>query len=63
MSVAEAEKLAGSNPDYSIKDLYEAILNKDFPSWTMYIQVMSFEDVKFLLILFFKKKHFLNKTK
>lgn len=40
---AEAEKLAGSDPDYANRDLYEAIANGKFPSWTLYIQVMTFE--------------------
>ncbi|VEN55345.1 unnamed protein product, partial [Callosobruchus maculatus] len=37
----KADELAGTNPDYSIKDLYNAIANKDYPSWTFYIQVMT----------------------
>ncbi|XP_017782612.1 PREDICTED: catalase-like [Nicrophorus vespilloides] len=36
-----ATQLAGSNPDYYIEDLYNAIANGDYPSWTMYIQVMT----------------------
>ncbi|KAF1772917.1 Catalase active site [Phytophthora cactorum] len=32
-----------SDPDYSIRDLYEAIANKQYPSWTLYIQVMTTE--------------------
>ncbi|GFR17455.1 catalase [Trichonephila clavata] len=42
----EAQKLAGTDPDYAIRDLYNAIANQDFPSWTMYIQVMTFEQAK-----------------
>lgn len=38
----EADELASSNPDYAIQDLYEAIETGDFPSWTLYIQVMTF---------------------
>uniref|UniRef100_K3X6X7 Catalase n=1 Tax=Globisporangium ultimum (strain ATCC 200006 / CBS 805.95 / DAOM BR144) TaxID=431595 RepID=K3X6X7_GLOUD len=37
----EAEKMAGANPDYATEDLYNAIANKEFPTWTLYIQVMS----------------------
>ncbi|GFV13657.1 catalase [Trichonephila clavipes] len=42
----EAQKLAGTDPDYAIRDLYNAIANRHFPSWTMYIQVMTFEEAK-----------------
>lgn len=37
----KAEELSGSDPDYSIRDLYNAISKGDFPSWTFYIQVMT----------------------
>lgn len=39
----EADHLSGANPDYAIQDLYNAIANGNFPSWTLYIQVMTFE--------------------
>ena len=39
----EAERLAASDPDYAIRDLYNAIGTGDFPSWTLYIQVMDFD--------------------
>ncbi|WP_138418802.1 catalase KatA [Aquibacillus sediminis] len=39
-----ADKLAGENPDYHIEDLYNAIENGDYPSWTLYVQIMPFED-------------------
>lgn len=42
----EAEKLASTNPDYSISDLFNAISNGNFPSWTFYIQVMTFEQAE-----------------
>lgn len=42
----KAAELASSNPDYSMQDLYDAIGRNDFPSWTLYIQVMSKEDSK-----------------
>jgi catalase len=37
---AKALALAGSDPDYAQRDLFEAIERKAFPKWTMYIQVM-----------------------
>ena len=42
----EADHLAGANPDYAIQDLYNAIANGNFPSWTLYIQVMTFEEAE-----------------
>lgn len=43
LSVDKASKLASSEPDYAIRDLYEAIAKKQYPSWTLYIQVMTFD--------------------
>lgn len=37
----KAEQIAGSDPDYAIRDLYNAIANEDFPSWSFFIQVMT----------------------
>ncbi len=34
-------ELAGSAPDYNSKDLFEAIEEGEFPSWTFYIQTMT----------------------
>ena len=42
----EAEKLAGANSDFHRQDLFEAIANGDFPSWTLHVQVMPYEDAK-----------------
>lgn len=41
-----ADRIAGSDPDYAIRDLYNAIENKDFPSWTLYVQVMTFSQAE-----------------
>jgi catalase len=41
LSAARAGQLAGENPDYAIEDLYNAIASGDFPSWSVYIQVMT----------------------
>jgi len=32
-----------TDPDYGIHDLFDAIARKDYPSWTLYIQVMTYE--------------------
>eukprot|EP00794_Sanderia_malayensis_P012722 gene12722-14027_t len=42
----EADALAGEDPDYSIRDLFNSIENGHFPSWTMYIQVMTFKEAE-----------------
>ncbi|WP_175284922.1 catalase [Lentibacillus jeotgali] len=41
-----AEKLAGEQPDYHREDLYNAIENGDYPSWTLYVQIIPYEDYK-----------------
>lgn len=46
LPVAKAADLSGSDPDYSIRDLYNAIAKGNFPSWTFYIQVMTFEQAE-----------------
>lgn len=39
-----AAKLAGENPDYHTEDLFNAIDKGDFPAWTLYVQIMPFEE-------------------
>jgi catalase len=39
-----AAKIAGENPDYHTEDLFNAIDKGDFPSWTLYVQIMPIED-------------------
>ncbi|KAL3667546.1 hypothetical protein V7S43_007100 [Phytophthora oleae] len=41
LPVDEAAALASSDPDYAIRDLYDAIKRQDFPTWTLYIQTMT----------------------
>lgn len=41
LAPAEAARLAGSDPDYAQRDLFQAIERGDFPRWTVCIQVMS----------------------
>lgn len=43
---AEADRLAGVDADYHQRDLYEAIKRGDYPSWTLKVQIMPFEDAK-----------------
>ena len=42
----EADKLRGIDPDYSQRDLVEAIMRSDFPKWAFKIQVMTDEQAK-----------------
>jgi len=46
LPVEKAAELASSDPDYSIRDLYNAIARGDFPSWTFYVQVMTFKQAE-----------------
>lgn len=46
MSNEEAEALAGSDAEYHRRDLFDAIERGDFPSWTLKVQVMPYEDAK-----------------
>ena len=41
LSPAEAARLAGTDPDYAQRDLFEAIERGDYPKWIVCIQVMS----------------------
>lgn len=42
MTRQEAILLAGTNPDYSIQDLYDAIARAEYPSWDLHVQIMTF---------------------
>lgn len=44
----KAAELSASDPDYSIRDLYNAIAKGQYPTWTFYIQVMTAEQAKTL---------------
>ncbi|HCJ28333.1 MAG TPA: catalase [Pseudomonas sp.] len=43
LAPTQAARLAGSDPDYAQRDLFNAIDRGDFPKWRMCIQVMSDE--------------------
>ena len=42
----EAALTAATDPDAHRRDLFNAIKAGDFPSWTLFVQVMPFEDAK-----------------
>lgn len=33
--------MAGVNPDHATEDLFKAIENKDYPSWNVFVQIMT----------------------
>jgi catalase len=46
LTAAEATELAGKDPDCNRRDLFEAIKKGEFPSWTVYVQIMTPEQAK-----------------
>nr|ADW08700.1 catalase [Pinctada fucata] len=42
----KAAQLATDDPDYAIRDLYNAISEGNFPTWTLKVQVMSFQEAE-----------------
>ena len=42
----QADQLAGSDGDYHSRDLFDAIAKGDYPSWTLKMQIMPYEDAK-----------------
>ena len=46
LTQAEADRLAGEDADYHQRDLYEAIERGDFPSWSLKMQIMPFDEAK-----------------
>ncbi len=46
LTMEEATKLAGMDPDHATRDLSEHIAKGDFPSWTVCAQIMLPEDVE-----------------
>ncbi|MHB8361665.1 MAG: catalase [Thermoplasmataceae archaeon] len=46
MDPEDAERIAGSNPNFHREELYERIEKGEFPSWTVDVQIMPYEDAK-----------------
>lgn len=42
LDAGRADELAGSDPDYSIRDLFNSIAKGEFPSWTLKVQIMTY---------------------
>ena len=41
---AEAKAMVAEDPDFHMRDLFDAIERNDHPSWTLYMQIMPFEE-------------------
>ncbi|CAG4976654.1 unnamed protein product [Colias eurytheme] len=46
LSAEEARKIGAEDADYNTRDLYKSILNGEYPSWNLSVQILSLEDVK-----------------
>ena len=46
LTQAEADRLAGVDADYHRRDLFESIRKGEYPSWTLHMQIMPFEQAK-----------------
>jgi catalase len=46
LSQGEADRLAGADGDYHVRDLYDAIRRGEYPSWRLLMQVMPFADAE-----------------
>ena len=46
LTQGEADRIAGEDTDYHQRDLYEAIEHREFPSWSLKMQIMPFDDAK-----------------
>ncbi len=44
LTQADADAMAGQDPDHHLRDLRQAIDSGDHPSWTLYVQIMPFEE-------------------
>lgn len=46
LSAPKAGELGSTDPDYALRDLYNSIANGNYPSWTLKIQVMTYEQAE-----------------
>jgi len=46
LTQAEADRIAGEDADFHQRDLFDAIKRGDYPSWTLKMQIMPYEDAK-----------------
>lgn len=46
LTQAEADQIAGSDADFHRRDLFESIGRRKYPSWTLKVQIMPFDEAK-----------------
>jgi catalase len=46
LAQGDADRLVSVDGDYHARDLHQAIKNGDYPSWTLKVQIMPFDDAK-----------------
>jgi catalase len=46
LTQAQADQIAGEDADYHRRDLYNAIKRGEYPSWTLKVQIMPFEEAR-----------------
>ncbi|KPQ23588.1 MAG: catalase [Halomonas sp. HL-48] len=46
MTQQQADEMAGTDADYHRRDLFESIKRGDYPTWTLKMQIMPFDDAK-----------------
>lgn len=46
MTNDQAARIAGIDADYAIRDLYNAIGRGEYPSWTLAVQIMTYDEAE-----------------
>ena len=46
LNLAQAKEMRSKDPDHATRDLFQAIEKKDYPSWTLEMQIMPMEKAK-----------------
>lgn len=46
LTLEEAKRLAGEDPNHATRDLFDSIENEDYPSWTLEVQILTPEQAR-----------------
>ncbi len=46
MTQDEADQMAGEDGDHHVRDLFDHVADGDFPSWTLHVQVMPYDEAE-----------------
>lgn len=46
LTADEATRIAGIDPDYATRDLFNAIARGEYPSWTLSVQIMTYKEAE-----------------